>query len=337
VTCAQTKTDFSMLNTIQCGDAAFLLKQIPDASVDMVVTSPPYYKQREYNHAKLTVGNEDTVEHYIDSLMDTFVQVARVVKPAGNIVYNLGDKYVDRSLLLVPFRFALAATQRASVRLVNNITWVKTNPTPRQFTRRLVSSTEPFFHFALTDDYYYDRDRFLESKDKVTPRRPGPGTGAHYRWLIGESPMTPAQKRMANQELDDVIADMHRGDISDFRMKIKGIHAEAFGGQSGGRKSQMDNKGFTIIRMNGRRMKRDVIESSVESIPGISHSAVFPVAIIRELVRMLCPPGGVVMDPYMGSGSTAVAAKTEGCHYIGVDIDPAYCDMARERAQQCLI
>ena len=65
-------------------------------------------------------------------------------KNDGSIVFNIGDKYQDSNLLLVPYRFALAATETGLVKLVNEVTWVKRNPTPRQFRRRLVSSTEPF-------------------------------------------------------------------------------------------------------------------------------------------------------------------------------------------------
>jgi len=118
-------------------------------------------------------------------------------------------------------------------------------------------------------------------------------------------------------------------------MKIKGIHAEAFGGQEGGRKSQMDKRGFTIIRIHGRKIKRDVIENPVESIPMIKHCAIFPAAIIQELIKMLCPPSGIVLDPYIGSGTSAVAAVSVGRRYIGIDIDPEYCEMARDRVEKC--
>jgi len=156
----------ALINTIQCGDASFLLKQIPSASVDMVVTSPPYYLQRKYNMAGMTVGGEKTVEEYIESLMEVFRELVRITKPSGNLVYNIGDKYVNSSLLLVPFRFAIEASGQTGVRLVNNIIWVKANPTPRQFARRLVSSTEPFVHFAKTNDYYYDRNRFMDKRNE---------------------------------------------------------------------------------------------------------------------------------------------------------------------------
>ena len=158
------KSICDLIDTIQCGDSAFLLKQLPDDSVDFVITSPPYYLQRDYNGSGNGIGHEKRVEAYVDSLLEVFSEIVRVVKKSGNIVYNVEDKYLNSSLLLVPYRFAIKATELYSVRLVNDITWVKKNPTPRQFCRRLVSSTEPFFHFSKEGNYYYDRDNFLDTK-----------------------------------------------------------------------------------------------------------------------------------------------------------------------------
>ena len=324
-----------LLNTIQCGDSTLILKTIPDASVDLVVTSPPYYMQRDYNEMGLGTGHESAVDKYIDSLLETFEEVIRVLKSTGNIIYNIGDKYIGSSLLLVPYRFAISATRRHPIRLINDITWVKRNPTPRQFTRRLVSGTEPFFHFAKGPDYYYDLENFLKCEDKNKRPAPTGRMGEKYRSLIAQSNLSDAQKRRANESLDDAIREVTRGEIQGFRMKIKGIHAEAFGGQEGGRKLQMDNNGFTVIRIHGKKMKKDVIDSPVESIPGMRHTAIFPLSIIRELVKLLSPKEGVILDPYIGSGTTAIAALEEGRHYIGVDIDSHYCGLVLERIERC--
>ena len=136
------------IDTVQCGDCVSILKRMPKHSVDAVVTSPPYFQQRDYSG--IGIGNEGHVDAYIDSLLVCLKELLRVVKPTGSIVYNLGDKYINSSLLLVPYRFAIAATETFGLTLVNQITWAKVNPTPRQFKRRLVSSTEPFFHFFKT-------------------------------------------------------------------------------------------------------------------------------------------------------------------------------------------
>ena len=325
----------AIANSVQCGDSAELLRDLPKHCVDLVITSPPYYLQRSYNGAEKSVGQESTPEEYLEALMTTFRQCVRVLKPTGNIVYNLGDKYLNGSLSLMPFRFAISICDKFELKLINEITWVKRNPTPRQFNRRLVASTEPFFHFALSDNYFYDRKGFLSSEKKPTRPAPTPKLGQKYRTLIDESvELTEQQKLLAHQELDDVIADVQNGKLFGFRMKIKGIHAGAFGGQEGGRKGQIERKGFTIIRMNGEKMKRDVIESTVETLPGNKHTAVFPLTIIRELVRLLCPKKGLVLDPYIGSGTTAVAAIREKRDYLGIEIDPVYCAYAQERIAQ---
>ena len=324
-----------VLDTVQCGDATTLLKQLPDSCADLVITSPPYYKQRAYNNSGLGIGQERKPEYYLEALLETFSECRRVIKPTGNLVYNVGDKYLNGSLLLLPFRFATMACDKFGLKLINEITWVKRNPTPRQFTRRLVSSTEPFFHFAISDDYYYDRKSFCTIKQESEQTNPTPKLGLKYRKLVDESNVLSAfQKRLAHKELNEVIAEVHSRKIHSFRMKIKGIHAEAFGGQAGGRKGQMERKGFTIIRIKGEKMKRDVIESKVESIPGNEHTAIFPLAIIKEMIRLLSPIGGLVVDPYIGSGTTAVAAVLENRHYFGVDIDPNYCVSAKKRIRK---
>ena len=324
-----------LVDSIRCGDATSLLKQLPDDSIDLVVTSPPYYMQRNYNRKRIGTGYERTVESYIDSLLKVFSEVVRVIKPSGNIVYNIGDKYLNSSLLLVPYRFAIKATVDYPVRLVNEITWIKRNPTPRQFSRRLVSSTEPFFHFVKDTKYYYNPDRFFSEANVKKEHKPSNRLGAKYRMLIENSDLPTKLKSRANESLDEVIKEVKEGTLQGFRMKIRGIHAEAFGGQEGGRKDQIEKNGFTIIRLQGKKIKKDVITSSVEAIPGNKHCATFPLSIIKEIIKLLSPQGGIVLDPYSGSGTTAVAAIKEGCHYIGIDIDSTYCRLSRKRISEC--
>ena len=327
-------TDNSLLiDQILCGDNIELIKQLPDASIQLVITSPPYFQQRDYGGG---MGNETDVNEYINTLLCLFRECVRVLKDDGSIVFNIGDKYMDSNLLLVPYRFALAATETARVKLVNEITWVKRNPTPRQFQRRLVSSTEPFFHFAKSDNYFYDLKAFLaaENTQKQRNRKGSTKLGQRYFELIAESELSKAEKIAARKELTEVIQEVLQGQIYDFRMKIRGIHAEPFGGQMGGRTLQLKNKGFTIIRMHGNKLKRDVIETSVAAVKGNKHPAIYPVEVVEEFLHLLTSPGSLVLDPFMGSGSTAVACKKLGRHYIGYDINAEYCEDARQRVSE---
>ncbi len=322
------------LNSILCGDCFDLIRTIPSNSINLVITSPPYFQQRDYGGG---IGNEKTVSEYLEILLALMAECVRVIKDDGNIVFNLGDKYEDSSLLLVPHQFALEVVRRCPLKLVNLITWVKRNPTPRQFKRRLVSSTEPFFHFVKSDQYYYDMDSFM-ANERPRKERNGADTrvGTRYFELIEQSNLTPEQKQLGRQKLIEVIQEVKAGKIEGFRMKIAGIHAEPFGGQAGGRQIQLDKNGFTIIRIYGNPIKRDVIEMSVESVKGSNHPAMYPVALVKEFLLLLTQENDVVLDPFMGSGSTAVACKQTKRHYIGFDLNPEYCAFAEKRLQEII-
>ena len=319
------------LDQILCGDNLELVRELPDHSVQLVITSPPYFQQRDYGAG---MGNEVCLEEYLDSLLSLFSEGVRVVKNDGSLVFNLGDKYEDSSLLLVPYRFAIGATETGLVKLVNDVTWVKKNPTPRQFRRRLVGSTEPFFHFVKTEDYFYNPDAFMA--DETPPKKnqsQGRSVGQKYFELIDQSDLSEDEKHNARLALEEAIQEVHRGEIAGLRMKIRGIHAEAFGGQDGGRKIQIEKNGFTLIRLRGNKLKRDVIQHPVESVKGIRHPAIYPVKIVEEFLHLLTRPGDVVLDPFIGSGSTAVACKQLGRHFIGYDINPEYCQYAQNRIE----
>ena len=317
------------LDQILCGDNQELIRKLPDDCIQLVITSPPYFQQRDYGGG---MGNESHVDEYIDKLICLFQECVRVLRDDGNIVFNMGDKYQDSSLLLVPYRFALAATDLDFVRLVNEITWVKSNPTPRQFSRRLVSSTEPFFHFVKSDSYYYEPKSFLVQSQSTQKSKQKTHTniGKRYFELIEESELSESEKSVARLELVEVIQEVKRGKTQSFRMKIRGIHAAPFGGQEGGRTMQLRNKGFTIIRIHGNKLKRDVIETPVAAVKGNKHPAIYPSDLIEEFLHLLTPPGSLVLDPFMGSGSTAIACKKLGRHYIGYDINSEYCEYARK-------
>ena len=324
----------TFVNKVICGDSAEILKQIPTNSINMIITSPPYYNQRDYG---VSLGSEASVEEYLESLMRVFSECARIIRDDGSIFFNVGDKYVDGSLLLVPYLFAHLAQKRTKLKLINQITWVKPNPEPRQFNRRLVSSTEPIFHFVKCNKYRYYRDRFLTDKENGGKTKAGPNIGREYFRKISDSDLSDNEKDMAIKELKDVIEEVQDGKIWSFRMKIRGVHSLAYGGYEGGRKDHLRKKGFTIIRMYDRTMKRDVIESPILQLKYVKHPAVYPEKIVKECLNLTTEPGDVVLDPFLGSGTTAVVAKRMGRKYIGIELNKEYCEIARERLNKTLI
>jgi len=101
--------------------------------------------------------------------------------------------------------------------------------------------------------------------------------------------------------------------------------------RAGGRQIQLDKNGFTIIRINGEKLKRDIIESPVESIKNNQHPAIYPLFIVQELVKLLSNPNDIVLDPFAGSGTTCIAARNQKRNYIGIEISPEYVNYANER------
>lgn len=327
-------------NTIIIGDNLQILKQFEDDFVDLIITSPPYFQQRDYGNGNFGIGNETTENDYLQNLLKVFNECVRVTKKTGSIVFNLGDKYLNGNLALIPYKFAIKATENSSVFLINQLTWSKLNPTPRQEKRKLIQATEPFFIFAKSKDYYFDLENYLSHLDEFNKNgknKPSENLGKKYFELIENSDLGETEKVKAKHELNEVINLIHKGEIVGFRMKIRGIHKLAYGGQEGGRNNQIKNNGFTVIKILGNRMKKDVIESPVEITKDNHHPAVYPSYIIQELIKLLSRKGDTVLDPFCGSGTTCLAAKTLERQFIGIEINPEYVNLANQRLKQASV
>ncbi len=325
------------INTIIEGNNIQILKQFKDDCLDLVITSPPYFQQRDYGNGNLGIGNEPTENDYLKNLLKVFKECVRITKKTGSIVFNLGDKYLNGNLALLPYKFAIEANKNNNVFLINQLTWAKLNPTPRQEKRKLIQATEPFFIFAKSKDYHFNLQNYLSHLDEFNKNgksKPTENLGKKYFALIDAADLCESEKVKAKHELKEVINLIKKGEIVGFRMKIRGIHKLAYGGQSGGRNNQIINNGFTIIKILGNRMKKDIIESPVETTKDNHHPAVYPSYIVQELIKLLSKENDIVLDPFCGSGTTCLAAKTLQRNFFGIDINPEYVKLANKRLNQ---
>ena len=179
------------MERILCGDALEQLKDIESGSVDLCVTSPPYYQLRDYG-VEGQIGLEDTVEEYIGRLVEVFEEVRRVLKDEGNLYINIGDSYAGsgkgfgetfenrskhlqgshsfwkdrqlkptvsevkpKNLIGIPWKLAFALQARGWY-LREDIIWAKPNPMPESVTDRCTRSHEYIFHLTKQPHYYYD-------------------------------------------------------------------------------------------------------------------------------------------------------------------------------------
>ena len=143
------------------GDAFELMPTIPSDSIDLVLTSPPYYQKREYPFSSL--GNEPSYSEYLDSLVRLFKEVYRVLKPSGSFWLNLGDSYIDKHLELLPYRLAIRLIDEVGFVLRNQIIWNKMKGAPSSVHDRFRNTYEPFFFFTKSASGYY----FNESKARL--------------------------------------------------------------------------------------------------------------------------------------------------------------------------
>ena len=243
------------------GDCRTSLRILPDASVNCCVTSPPYYGQRNYGHTG-QLGTEKTPEDYIQSLVDVFAEVWRVLRPDGTLWVNLGDTYSrgnrrtmtpqngalasskncgkhgfdsasgmmgdhpvikPKDMIGAPWRMAFAL-QAAGWYLRQDNIWHKSNPPPESVNDRCTKGHEYMFMFAKSERYYFDHVAIMEP-DKV----------------------------------------------------------------------------------GGMRRRRSVWTVPVYT-DSAAHSAMFPPALVEPCILAGCPPGGVVLDPFAGSGVTGMVA-----------------------------
>lgn len=127
---------------------------LKDDSVDLVVTSPPYYQKRDYGFDE-QIGQEESVDRFIEELIEGMREWERVLKPTGSVLLNIGDTYENRSLIGVPWKFAEAAKDEGWL-VRNEIMWLKNGGMPEPAKNRLANRHEYIFHLAPSNDYYYD-------------------------------------------------------------------------------------------------------------------------------------------------------------------------------------
>lgn len=193
------KNEVALRNNILVGHSLKNLSNIPSESVDCIVTSPPYYGQRDYNVVG-QIGNEKTPEEYIDNLTKIFSECKRVLKDSGTLWLNLGDKYSNGNLLGMPWRVAIALQADGWV-LRNDIIWQKPNAMPHSAKNRLTPDHEYIFFFTKkSKGYFYDQDAIREQHVTFSKESKMKGGRNHF----GKKGGTPENgKNKGNSNLHD--------------------------------------------------------------------------------------------------------------------------------------
>ena len=299
------------------------MHEIPDGTIATCVTSPPYFQLRDYG-AKGQIGTEGTIDEYVARLVGVFREVRRVLRPDGTLWLNLGDTHAARrmgphipakSLLGIPWRVALAL-QRAGWILRSEIIWLKPNATPSSVRDRCTSAHEMIFMFAKCGSYYADmasvRQPLKESSVKrLTQKSFASQKGGPKDYGNGVNPNRSARKIVEN------LADRYKH--NDARMAS----------QESANRIWDDPEACARILLAGVNLRN---VWGIPTVPSkIKHAAMFPPEIPRRCILIGSRPGDVVLDPFMGSGTTAVVARKLARRWVGYELNPEYVEIIRKR------
>jgi site-specific DNA-methyltransferase (adenine-specific) len=329
-------------NALVHGDSREALKEFPDSSVDCIMTSPPYWGVREYE-GESTLGNEESAGEFVENLLDVFDELQRVLKPEGSFWLNIGDTYDDKDLAGVPWRTALELKDQQDWILRNDIVWNKVKGNPSSADDRLRVMHEYIFHFVQEKQYFYDDEAIREDEDFDLSYKengdvvsPTGVSGARYRRQIkNNDALTEEEKQNALEALEEHLEMLENREIKDFRMVIRDQQRTTHGDTEdlSGRAREKAENGFYFLRYNA---KGPMPENIWDIIPedehrDDSHCAVYPLDLCEIPIKATCPEDGIVLDPFVGTGTTVVAANRYQRRGIGIDASKEYLETAESR------
>ena len=324
------------------GDARAVLASLPEQSVDCVMTSPPYWGKREY--AQGGIGLESDHRDFVKHLAEVFLQVKRVLKREGSFWLNIGDSYQDKGLVGIPWRVAFALTDQQGWILRNSVIWNKVKSGMDNSKDRLGNVHEHVFHFVQrAKGYYYDANAI---RTKARQARVVKGavisatgvSGVRYKRQIELSTELAAQeKKAALHALDALLAQICAGRLADFRMIIRGQQRTTHSNSEklSGRAQELRDRGFYFLRYHPRGSKPNDVWNILpeDTQKRAAHFAAYPLDLCLIPILATCPPGGIVLDPFCGTGTTLVAARSLGRASVGVDLSSTYLELCAQRCR----
>jgi DNA modification methylase len=303
--------------TIHCGDVLEVLKTIPSETVHCCITSPPYYRLRDYG-VDGQIGLENTPEEYVERLVSVFREVRRVLRVDGTLWVNIGDSYAGsgkgrngdgthsvggkqgtnkgtimghlrktqggpgvkpKDLIGIPWMLAFALRADGWY-LRRDIIWHKPNPMPEGGLKdRPTKAHEYIFLLSKSPRYYYDRTAILED-------------AKWDRWG------------------DQTVVKQQQGTASWIKGRAK-----------------------SELQAIGKKNRRDVWTMPTRPFNG-AHFAVFPPELPETCLLAGSPEGGVVLDPFSGAATTGIAAVKNGRSYVGIELNPEYVEISQSRFER---
>lgn len=360
------------LNKIYQGDTIEVLKTFPDESVDCIVTSPPYYALRDYGTGGGQIGLEKTMGEYITKMLQVTAELKRVLKKTGTMWWNHGDSYgsgfvqaqrkrgfvgYEKSLILQAYRLVIRMIDEQGWILRNQIIWHKPNVMPASVKDRFTVDYEPIFFFSKAKKYYFEMQyeplvedsdveyrQQLREKNKANYNLKKPyqtnfpksfnqfGRSKRTVWKIATKPYPDAHFATFPKTLIEtpIIAGSPKEICKECKkpreaiIKQTPINPRPHKLHKGKSRDAADGKN-PQYQVNGFARSGVEFDYKTEKL-GYTDCG--------------CNAGwdkGIVLDPFMGSGTTARVAMDLGRDFVGIELNGEYIKLAEKRlAQQVL-
>ena len=303
------------INQIYNSECLQGLKSLPDNSIHCCVTSPPYYGLRDYGNDS-QIGLEKTPEEYIQKLVDLFREVNRVLTKDGTLWLNIGDSYAGSMKRAAGYPDnAMNYKQGTNRGTLGKATLVKQCTGCK--SKDLIGIPW-MLAFSLRSDGWYLRQDIIWSKPSVMPESVKDRcTKSHeYIFLLSKN----KKYYFDNESIAEP--------TSSFDTVIRDRDATKLNNTPGRTKMQ------GLIRNDYlTRNKRSVWTVATQPLRE-AHFATFPEKLIMDCIKAGCPEGGIVLDPFMGSGTTAIVARKLNRNYIGFELNPNYVSIAENRLEK---
>lgn len=357
---------------LMCGNSLEILKNISDKSINMIITSPPYYNLRDYGSTN-EIGKEKTVDDYINNLLAIFNECYRVLKDDGSMWINIDDVYINQSLACIPDRLKMELVSNGWI-CRNEVIWHKPNAMPSSVKTRFNNDYEKLFFFTKSKYYFFNtqyepfkskviknskvdqKSKYLNTKQEASVRQGmNKARGTKIIAIRKELPtqeefITFMRSRTSSKEIAEnstikksTIDHWFRRDRDGFAYptiddwnSVKWL-VDDFSNEF----MEMDYKLNEVTfetddimkNIEKGRLKRAVWSISTKGFKGC-HFAPYPEELVETPIKSCCPIEGTVLDPFMGSGTTGVMCKKLNINFIGIDINKDYVELARNRINQ---
>jgi len=311
-----------MTVTIHVGDCLQTLRSMPSESVNTCVTSPPYFGLRDYGHDG-QIGLEQTPDEFVAKLVEVFREVRRVLRGDGTLWLNLGDSYGSAGgNTHAGFNARYHGTQSVEDKQGRALDGVTDRTVSTGLPAKNLIGIPWRVAFALQADGWTLRQDIIWHKPNPMPESVKDRcTKAHeYIFLLSKGPRYYFDSEAISEPLAPSSIPRPQQNIDG---QVGTTRAHAGGKTNGNLKAQGNLE-------TGKRNRRSVWTVSTKPFKG-AHFATFPPDLIEPCVLAGSPPGGVVLDPFGGSGTTGLVADRHGRDAILCELNPAYAAMARER------